>query len=201
MIWTFLPFAMYGIVKSREWRISGLIAWVLGVYSIHDMIQIDWILQICSSSATCSINVLGILLSCNGSIQGQKSTWEKMPFKVATFCYSSHHNQCSNGLIYVVVPSSKFFLCEYYSCFVLLHGFFLLLLRYFHLCLIRNILCGREERKMLCIICQKKPMMEEWRVSSFSCLVIQHLTTLPCITMYCQCPKNLWYGSQKGVRF
>ncbi|XP_021303320.1 GPI mannosyltransferase 3 isoform X2 [Sorghum bicolor] len=34
MIWTFLPFAMYGIVKSREWRLSGLIAWVLGVYSI-----------------------------------------------------------------------------------------------------------------------------------------------------------------------
>ncbi|TVU44671.1 hypothetical protein EJB05_04119 [Eragrostis curvula] len=34
MIWTFLPFAICGIVKSREWRLSGLIAWVLGVYSI-----------------------------------------------------------------------------------------------------------------------------------------------------------------------
>ncbi|KAF8653003.1 hypothetical protein HU200_062438 [Digitaria exilis] len=34
MIWTFLPFAIFGIVKSRERRISGLIAWVLGVYSI-----------------------------------------------------------------------------------------------------------------------------------------------------------------------
>ncbi|KAF8677294.1 hypothetical protein HU200_046780 [Digitaria exilis] len=34
MIWTFLPFAIFGIVNSREWRISGLIAWVLGVYSI-----------------------------------------------------------------------------------------------------------------------------------------------------------------------
>jgi len=34
MIWTFLPLAVCGIVKSREWRISGLIAWVLGVYSI-----------------------------------------------------------------------------------------------------------------------------------------------------------------------
>ncbi|KAJ1277496.1 hypothetical protein BS78_04G008400 [Paspalum vaginatum] len=34
MIWTFLPFAICGIVKSQEWRLSGLIAWVLGVYSI-----------------------------------------------------------------------------------------------------------------------------------------------------------------------
>ncbi|KAL6629703.1 hypothetical protein ACP70R_029468 [Stipagrostis hirtigluma subsp. patula] len=34
MIWTFLPFAICGIVKSREWRLSGLIVWVLGVYSI-----------------------------------------------------------------------------------------------------------------------------------------------------------------------
>lgn len=34
MIWTFLPFSVFGIIKSREWRLSGLIAWVLGVYSI-----------------------------------------------------------------------------------------------------------------------------------------------------------------------
>jgi len=62
--------------------------------------------------------------------------------------------------------------------------FFFLLLHYFHLCLISYTHCGREEQKMLCIICQKKPMMEEWRVSSSSCLVIQHLTTLPYITTY-----------------
>lgn len=47
-----------------------------------------------------------------------------------------------------------------------------------------NIHCGRGEQKMLCIICQKKPMMEEWGVFSFSCLVIQHLTTQPYITIY-----------------
>ncbi|XP_044955801.1 mannosyltransferase APTG1-like [Hordeum vulgare subsp. vulgare] len=34
MIWTFLPLSVYGVIKSREWRISGLVAWVLGVYSI-----------------------------------------------------------------------------------------------------------------------------------------------------------------------
>ena len=34
MIWTFLPFSVLGVIKSREWRLSGLVAWVLGVYSI-----------------------------------------------------------------------------------------------------------------------------------------------------------------------
>jgi phosphatidylinositol glycan class B len=34
MIWTFLPFSISGIMKSREWRLAGLIVWVLAVYSI-----------------------------------------------------------------------------------------------------------------------------------------------------------------------
>jgi GPI mannosyltransferase 3 len=34
MVWTFLPFTIIGIVKSRERRLSGLIAWVLGLYSV-----------------------------------------------------------------------------------------------------------------------------------------------------------------------
>ncbi|KAF0913032.1 hypothetical protein E2562_019806 [Oryza meyeriana var. granulata] len=34
MIWTFLPFLISGIMKSREWRLAGLILWVLAVYSI-----------------------------------------------------------------------------------------------------------------------------------------------------------------------
>ncbi|XP_038970951.1 GPI mannosyltransferase 3 isoform X2 [Phoenix dactylifera] len=34
MLLTFLPFSIYGIFKSKKWRLSGLIAWVLGVYSM-----------------------------------------------------------------------------------------------------------------------------------------------------------------------
>lgn len=34
MVWTFLPFTVIGIVKSRERRLLGLIAWVLGLYSV-----------------------------------------------------------------------------------------------------------------------------------------------------------------------
>ncbi|WOL05414.1 GPI mannosyltransferase 3 isoform X1 [Canna indica] len=34
MLLTFLPYSLIGIFRSKEWRISGLIAWVLGVYSV-----------------------------------------------------------------------------------------------------------------------------------------------------------------------
>ncbi|KAJ0984723.1 hypothetical protein J5N97_003079 [Dioscorea zingiberensis] len=34
MLFTFLPFSLIGIFRSKDWMLSGLIAWVLGVYSI-----------------------------------------------------------------------------------------------------------------------------------------------------------------------
>ena len=34
MLFTFLPFAIVGIVLSQQWKPSGLIAWVLGLYSV-----------------------------------------------------------------------------------------------------------------------------------------------------------------------
>ncbi|KAJ3693913.1 hypothetical protein LUZ60_009393 [Juncus effusus] len=34
MVWTFLPFCIFGVIKSKEKRLSGLIAWMLGLYSI-----------------------------------------------------------------------------------------------------------------------------------------------------------------------
>lgn len=34
MLSTFLPFSVVGIFKSKQWRLSGLVAWVLGIYSI-----------------------------------------------------------------------------------------------------------------------------------------------------------------------
>ncbi|KAL3535287.1 hypothetical protein ACH5RR_003748 [Cinchona calisaya] len=34
MVFTFLPFVVAGIVISKEWKLSGLITWVLGIYSI-----------------------------------------------------------------------------------------------------------------------------------------------------------------------
>ncbi|KAK1265455.1 hypothetical protein QJS04_geneDACA011465 [Acorus gramineus] len=34
MLFTFLPFSVVGIYQSKEWKLSGLLAWVLGVYSL-----------------------------------------------------------------------------------------------------------------------------------------------------------------------
>lgn len=34
MLFTFLPFSFVGAIMSKQWKLSGLIAWVLGVYSL-----------------------------------------------------------------------------------------------------------------------------------------------------------------------
>ncbi|KAK9757379.1 hypothetical protein RND81_01G158400 [Saponaria officinalis] len=34
MVFTFLPFCVAGIIRSKQWKISGLIGWVIGIYSI-----------------------------------------------------------------------------------------------------------------------------------------------------------------------
>ncbi|KAI8017592.1 GPI mannosyltransferase 3 [Camellia lanceoleosa] len=34
MLFTFLPFSIAGIIRSKQWKLSGLIAWVLGLYSV-----------------------------------------------------------------------------------------------------------------------------------------------------------------------
>ncbi|CAH9105438.1 unnamed protein product [Cuscuta epithymum] len=34
MVFTFLPFSLVGAIMSKHWKLSGLIAWVLGVYSL-----------------------------------------------------------------------------------------------------------------------------------------------------------------------
>ncbi|XP_044463121.1 mannosyltransferase APTG1 [Mangifera indica] len=34
MIFTFMPFSFYGIMKSKHWKLCGLIVWVLAIYSL-----------------------------------------------------------------------------------------------------------------------------------------------------------------------
>lgn len=34
MLFSFLPFSIAGIIQSKQWKLSGLIAWVLGLYSV-----------------------------------------------------------------------------------------------------------------------------------------------------------------------
>ncbi|WOG93982.1 hypothetical protein DCAR_0313272 [Daucus carota subsp. sativus] len=34
MLFTFIPFSIYGVILSKQWKLSGLIIWVLGLYSV-----------------------------------------------------------------------------------------------------------------------------------------------------------------------
>ncbi|XP_077232697.1 alg9-like mannosyltransferase family isoform X2 [Tasmannia lanceolata] len=46
MIFTFLPFSAVGVYKSKEWKIFGLIAWVLGLYSMLGHKEFRFILPV-----------------------------------------------------------------------------------------------------------------------------------------------------------
>lgn len=34
MLFTYIPFTIVGIIKTKEWKLPGLIVWVLGIYSL-----------------------------------------------------------------------------------------------------------------------------------------------------------------------
>ncbi|XP_059637560.1 mannosyltransferase APTG1 isoform X2 [Cornus florida] len=46
MVFTFLPFSIAGIILSKQWKLSGLVAWVLGLYSILGHKEFRFVLPI-----------------------------------------------------------------------------------------------------------------------------------------------------------
>ncbi|XP_031128009.1 GPI mannosyltransferase 3 isoform X3 [Ipomoea triloba] len=46
MLFTFLPFSLAGIAMSKQWKLSGLIAWVLGIYSLLGHKEFRFVLPI-----------------------------------------------------------------------------------------------------------------------------------------------------------
>ncbi|XP_021771583.1 GPI mannosyltransferase 3-like [Chenopodium quinoa] len=46
MIFTFLPFSLAGIIDSKHWKLSGLIGWVIGIYSLLGHKEFRFILPI-----------------------------------------------------------------------------------------------------------------------------------------------------------
>ncbi|CAN6271138.1 unnamed protein product [Urochloa humidicola] len=82
MIWTFLPFAICGIVKSREWRISGLIAWVLGVYSILGHKEFRFVLPVLPLALMFSGYCLAALPQSKGKILHGKKRLSRLQLSV-----------------------------------------------------------------------------------------------------------------------
>ncbi|XP_019162244.1 PREDICTED: GPI mannosyltransferase 3 [Ipomoea nil] len=46
MLFTFIPFSLAGIAMSKQWKLSGLIAWVLGIYSLLGHKEFRFVLPI-----------------------------------------------------------------------------------------------------------------------------------------------------------
>ncbi|CAA6670496.1 unnamed protein product [Spirodela intermedia] len=63
MLLTFLPFSLIGIIHSKKWRPSGLVAWVLGVHSIlgHKEFRLEF--QVCPAGASLALMFSGYFLA------------------------------------------------------------------------------------------------------------------------------------------
>lgn len=94
MLFTFLPFSLAGSIKSKHWKLAGLIVWVLILYSIlaHKEfryslhygfcmpscqrlvlkpqvllnLKFNYELQVCLACASNSFDILWIFVSCDG---------------------------------------------------------------------------------------------------------------------------------------
>ncbi|XP_021276661.1 GPI mannosyltransferase 3 isoform X2 [Herrania umbratica] len=84
MLFSFLPFCLAGIVKSKYWKLSGLIAWVLGLYSILGHKEFRFVLPVLPISLIFSGYSLAALEehgAPNGERKGPSHIHKKWPSK------------------------------------------------------------------------------------------------------------------------
>ncbi|XP_071677501.1 mannosyltransferase APTG1 [Lolium perenne] len=82
MIWTFLPLLVFGVIKSREWRISGLIAWVLGVYSLLGHKEFRFVLPVLPLALMFSGYCLASMSQFKGKSLHEKRLFSKLQLSV-----------------------------------------------------------------------------------------------------------------------
>ncbi|KAK1418396.1 hypothetical protein QVD17_27540 [Tagetes erecta] len=85
MIFTFLPFMVVGIIQSKHWKLSGLILWVIGLYSILGHKEFRFVLPvlpIALSFSGYSLAMLSPLYSSNKKIKKSTSTCSKASWKM-----------------------------------------------------------------------------------------------------------------------
>ncbi|GMI89136.1 abnormal pollen tube guidance 1 [Hibiscus trionum] len=82
MVFTFLPFCAAGIIKSKHWKLSGLILWVLGLYSILGHKEFRFVLPVLPISlifAGYSLAALEERSSSNGEMKKSSCICYKWP--------------------------------------------------------------------------------------------------------------------------
>ncbi|KAM0841785.1 hypothetical protein ACQ4PT_058791 [Festuca glaucescens] len=82
MIWTFLPLLVFGVINSREWRISGLIAWVLGVYSLLGHKEFMFVLPVLPLALMFSGYCLASMSQFKGKSLHEKRHFSKLQLSV-----------------------------------------------------------------------------------------------------------------------
>ncbi|XP_071722635.1 mannosyltransferase APTG1-like [Rutidosis leptorrhynchoides] len=87
MLFTFVPFCIAGIMKSKCWKLSGLIAWVLGLYSILGHKEFRFVLPVLPIALIFSGYSLAVFQGLN--TRGNKSSSRRVKWpsqlKVAIF--------------------------------------------------------------------------------------------------------------------
>uniref|UniRef100_A0A0E0MYF9 Mannosyltransferase n=1 Tax=Oryza rufipogon TaxID=4529 RepID=A0A0E0MYF9_ORYRU len=82
MIWTFLPFSISGILKSREWRLAGLIVWVLVVYSILGHKEFRFVLPVLPFMFMFSGHNLAAMAQLKGKGHNEKGRLSRLKLSV-----------------------------------------------------------------------------------------------------------------------
>ncbi|GKV22306.1 hypothetical protein SLEP1_g32188 [Rubroshorea leprosula] len=84
MVFTFLPFSITGIINSKYWKLSGLIAWVLGLYSVLGHKEFRFVLPVLPVALIFSGYSLATLQECDsskGERKGSSNINSKWPSK------------------------------------------------------------------------------------------------------------------------
>lgn len=85
MVFTFLPFSISGIIRSKQWKLSGLILWVLGLYSLLGHKEFRFVLPVLPIALIFSGYSLAMIRGCDMSIGKSKKS-------------SSSHMKCSSKM-------------------------------------------------------------------------------------------------------
>ncbi|CAN0840275.1 Mannosyltransferase APTG1 [Linum grandiflorum] len=87
MLFTFLPFSIAGIIKSRYWKLSGLVAWVLTLYSILGHKEFRFVLPVLPIALMFSGYSLAVMAKASPSIGKRKG---------------SSNNKCRTQVVFAV---------------------------------------------------------------------------------------------------
>lgn len=82
MLFSFLPFSAAGIIYSKQWKIAGLIGWVLGIYSLLGHKEFRFVLPVLPIALMFSGYSLAKMRTTNGKGKGGLRTQIKWPPKM-----------------------------------------------------------------------------------------------------------------------